>query len=81
MTRTPPARESIDSVNELSLEQLQAESQGLRDKINRFRLGLGRHFIEKQRLIDLMTVAAVAQEPLLLVGPPGTGKSMPSCCA
>ncbi|MBS1151436.1 MAG: putative 2-component regulator [Myxococcaceae bacterium] len=74
MTKTP-GKDSIDSVPELSLEQLQAESQSLRDKINRFRLGLGRHFIEKQRLIDLMTVAAVAQEPLLLVGPPGTAKS------
>ena len=29
----------------------------------------------KQPLIDLMCVAAVAQEPLLLVGPPGTAKS------
>jgi MoxR-like ATPase len=75
MTRTASAKETLDSVTELSLEQLQAESQVLRDKINRFRLALGRHFIEKQRLIDLMTVAAVAQEPLLLVGPPGTAKS------
>ena len=31
----------------------------------------------KQELIDLMVVAAVAQEPLLLVGPPGTAKSRP----
>ena len=29
----------------------------------------------KQELIDLMVVAAIAQEPLLLVGPPGTAKS------
>src|ERR1700726_4878299 len=36
---------------------------------------LGRFFVNKQDLIDLMLVAAVAQEPLLLVGPPGTAKS------
>jgi MoxR-like ATPase len=65
----------VPEVTELGLEQLQAEAQGLREKINRFRLSLGRHFVEKQSLIDVMTVAAVAQEPLLLVGPPGTAKS------
>lgn len=47
----------------------------LRRKINRFRQELGRYFVAKQPIIDLMTVAAVAQEPLLLVGPPGTAKS------
>jgi MoxR-like ATPase len=65
----------LDAVNELTLEKLQAEAQGLRERLNRFRLALGRHFVDKQPLIDLMTVAAVAQEPLLLVGPPGTAKS------
>jgi MoxR-like ATPase len=51
------------------------EPAALRDRINRFRVALGRHFVHKQTIIDLMTVAAVAQEPLLLVGPPGTAKS------
>ena len=72
---TTPKKEMLEGITDLSLEQLQAESQGLRERINRFRLGLGRHFVDKQPLIDLMTVAAVAQEPLLLVGPPGTAKS------
>ncbi len=72
---TTPKKETLEGITDLSLEQLQAESQGLRERINRFRLGLGRHFVDKQPLIDLMTVAAVAQEPLLLVGPPGTAKS------
>src|SRR5205085_3733388 len=58
-----------------TLEQLQEEADGLRERINRFRKSLGRFFVAKQELIDLMTVAAVAQEPLLLVGPPGTAKS------
>jgi MoxR-like ATPase len=75
MTQVPKTRDPLDAVGELSLEQLQAEAQSLRERLNRFRLALGRHFVDKQPLIDLMTVAAVAQEPLLLVGPPGTAKS------
>jgi MoxR-like ATPase len=62
-------------VEEMPFEELQAEAQALRERINRFRQALGRFFVDKQRLIDLMTVCAVAQEPLLLVGPPGTAKS------
>jgi MoxR-like ATPase len=58
-----------------TLEDLQTEAEDLRSRLNRFRKSLGRFFVEKQELIDLMLVAAVAQEPLLLVGPPGTAKS------
>ncbi len=75
MTQPAKPRDPLDTVAEMPLEKLQAEAQGLRDRLNRFRLGLGRHFVDKQPLIDLMLVAAVAQEPLLLVGPPGTAKS------
>src|SRR3982751_3317465 len=56
-------------------EQLQEEAEDLRQRLDRFRKSLGRFFVHKQELIDLMLVAAVAQEPLLLVGPPGTAKS------
>src|SRR5947208_8113304 len=58
-----------------TLPDLQAEAEELLRKINRFRTSLGRFFVQKQDIIDLMTVAAIAQEPLLLVGPPGTAKS------
>src|SRR3954451_2702404 len=58
-----------------NLPDLQAEAEELRKKINRFRTSLGRFFVHKQEIIDLMVVAAIAQEPLLLVGPPGTAKS------
>src|SRR5436309_6832229 len=58
-----------------ALEDLQAEAEDLRGRLNRFRKSLGRFFVEKQEVIDLMTVAAIAQEPLLIVGPPGTAKS------
>ena len=60
---------------EARLQDLQAEAEELRRKINRFRSSLGRFFVQKQEIIDLMVVAAIAQEPLLLVGPPGTAKS------
>src|SRR3954452_11422571 len=60
---------------EWALDELQAEAEELRSRLNRFRTSLGRFFVQKQELIDLMLVAAVAQEPLLIVGPPGTAKS------
>ncbi len=56
-------------------ETLRDDAEALRGRINRFRTSLGRFLVAKQELIDLMVVAAVAQEPLLLVGPPGTAKS------
>src|SRR6476469_757526 len=74
----PPAtKEKPAAVNpeDLSLADLQAEAETIRKRINRFRESLGRFFVNKQDIIDLMVVAAVAQEPLLLVGPPGTAKS------
>jgi MoxR-like ATPase len=58
-----------------SLAELQVEAEDLRQRINRFRQALGRFFVGKQEIIDLMVVSAVAGEPLLLVGPPGTAKS------
>src|SRR6478672_5996696 len=73
----PPATKEKPAVNpeELSLADLQADAETIRKRINRFRESLGRFFVNKQEIIDLMCVAAVAQEPLLLVGPPGTAKS------
>src|SRR3954470_5809129 len=58
-----------------AFDELQAEAEELRTRLNRFRTSLSRFFVQKQELIDLMLVAAVAQEPLLIVGPPGTAKS------
>ncbi len=73
----PPASKSPPAANidDLSLADLQAEAETIRKRINRFRESLGRFFVNKQEIIDLMCVAAVAQEPLLLIGPPGTAKS------
>src|SRR5437667_670177 len=69
MAKIPEVRE------DWTFESLQAEAEELRKRLARFRTSLGRFFVEKQELIDLMLIAAVAQEPLLLVGPPGTAKS------
>ena len=66
---------AVTEIQDLPFDQLQGEAEEIRARINRFRTSLGRFFVDKQRLIDLMVVAAVAQEPLLLVGPPGTAKS------
>ena len=66
---------AAQSAENATLQELQAEAEDLRKKINRFRTSLGRFFVQKQEIIDLMVVAAIAQEPLLLVGPPGTAKS------
>ena len=60
---------------EWTYEELQEEAEDLRKRLNRFRTSLGRFFVEKQEIIDLMVIAAIAQEPLLLVGLPGTAKS------
>jgi MoxR-like ATPase len=66
---------SIAAHEEWPFADLQAEAEDVRGRLNHFRKSLGRFFVDKQELIDLMVVAAVAQEPLLLVGPPGTAKS------
>lgn len=74
--RTPAANNTVaDPREDWTLDELQDEAEDLRSRINRFRVSLGRFFVHKQELIDLMVVAAIAQEPLLIVGPPGTAKS------
>jgi MoxR-like ATPase len=78
MTEAPResfAVDPLDRILEMPLAALEKEASAVRERINRFRLALGRYFVGKQPLIDLMTVSAIAQEPLLLVGPPGTAKS------
>lgn len=69
------ATKSATLTEDWPFAQLQDEAQALRKKLENFRTSLARFFVAKQGLIDLMVVAAVAQEPLLLVGPPGTAKS------
>lgn len=59
----------------LSFAELQEQAETVRTKIRQFCDSLKRFFVRKDEIIDLMVLAAVAQEPLLIVGPPGTAKS------
>lgn len=58
-----------------TLKELEAEIDAVRGRINQHRRELKEYFVQRGEEIDLATVCAAAQEPLLLVGPPGTAKS------
>ena len=66
---------SIKDPSSLTFDQLRNEVEGIRARLNTLRERLARYFVNKQEVVDLMTVCTVAQEPLLIVGPPGTAKS------
>lgn len=57
------------------IQSLAPEVEFHRSRINAVRRSLASYFVGKQEVIDLMCVAMLAQEPLLIVGPPGTAKS------
>ena len=44
-------------------------------KLRALRTTLSSYFVEREELIDLLILSTVLQEPLLLVGDPGTAKS------
>jgi MoxR-like ATPase len=56
-------------------QQLEGEIDDVRARIARHRRELATWFVNRAVEVDLLTVCAAAQEPLLLVGPPGTAKS------
>jgi len=56
-------------------DTLRAEIDGARERVNRVGDVLKRYFVDKDELIELMVLCTAAQEPLLLVGAPGTAKS------
>jgi MoxR-like ATPase len=62
-------------MNDFNFDQIRAEIEDLRQRINHLRRTLSGYFVGKEELIDVMTVCTAAQEPLLIVGPPGTAKS------
>lgn len=65
-----------DSLKKSALVEANAENAEVsRRRILNLRDVLKEQFIAKDRVIDLMMVCAIAREPLLLVGPPGTAKS------
>lgn len=66
---------TMESVDAIPFKDLREQVEELRERANALRRELRRYFVEKDELIDLMTICLVAQEPLLFVGPPGTAKS------
>lgn len=58
-----------------TFEEIRPEVEAIRQRINTMRLSLSQYFVAKEELIDLMVVCMLAQEPLLIVGKPGTAKS------
>jgi MoxR-like ATPase len=58
-----------------TLEELEPEIDSIRARINQHRRLLNEYFVNRQDEIDLAVTCAAAQEPLLFVGVPGTGKS------
>ncbi len=58
-----------------TFEEIEPQVETLRARVNAMRKDLHRYWVDKEHLIDLMTISTLAQEPLLLVGKPGTAKS------
>ncbi len=58
-----------------TLEEVRGEVESLRRRLNQLRRRIGEYFVDKQEIADLMVLSTLAQEPLLLVGKPGTAKS------
>ncbi len=58
-----------------TLNELEREIDDIRSRINLHRRELREYFVNRDEEIDLATICACAQEPLLFVGPPGTAKS------
>lgn len=69
---SPESRtESLD----YTFESVRPEVEAIRGRIERLRRRLAEFFVAKQEVVDLMVLCTFAQEPLLLVGKPGTAKS------
>lgn len=64
-----------DGTPRAAIESLSGEVEEMRSRINRARKTLSSYFVNKSEIVDLMTLCTLAQEPLLLVGRPGTAKS------
>lgn len=58
-----------------TLDQLEPEIDDIRLRIQQHRRALKEYFVARDEEVDLAILSAAAQEPLLLVGPPGTAKS------
>src|ERR1700687_3231558 len=62
----------MEAVNSGSMEDIGAIAASLRQAIADAATGL----VERETLVELIILSAVAQEHLLVIGPPGTAKSV-----
>jgi MoxR-like ATPase len=70
-------RRTIDDLEPAEVEEIidgDYHEEAL-NRVNALRDALKRQFARKDEIIDLMAYAAVAQIPMVLLGPPGTAKS------
>ncbi len=58
-----------------TLDELEADIDEVRERILRHSRELTEYFVGRDLEIEMASLCACAQEPLLLVGPPGTAKS------
>ncbi len=58
-----------------TLDELEPEIDDIRHRILQHRRLLNSFFVGRETELELMSLCAAIQEPLLLVGPPGTAKS------
>jgi len=73
----PERAEAVEASPERAeaVEASPERAEAARRKILNLRDALREQFVAKDKIIDLMMICAIAREPLLLVGPPGTAKS------
>ncbi len=64
------------NIEQLSLEQLDQERPKLLEALQQHLLMLNQHFVDRKEVLELAMLCVLLEEPLLLLGPPGTGKSM-----
>lgn len=58
-----------------TFDELKGQIEEIRNRINTMRKTLASYFVSKEEIVDLMAISTLAQEPLLLIGRPGTAKS------
>ena len=63
-------------VAKLNLEQLDQERPKLLEAVQQHLLMLNQFFVDREEVLELAMLCALLGEPLLLLGPPGTGKSL-----
>ncbi|MCJ8346034.1 MoxR family ATPase [bacterium] len=57
------------------LENQTPDLEEVLNRLQEFKRRLNTSFVAREQEIDMMIVAAIAQEPILFIGTPGTGKS------